>query len=54
MYLAHAGHDHMSELTESSENLQFVVGAMLLGIALIAVGVLIYNTLESRKSKSKK
>ena len=43
MYLAHAGHDHMRELTDSSGNLEFVVGAMLLGMACGAIGFTIYG-----------
>lgn len=44
----------MSELADSSGNVAFVVGAMLLGIALLVIGVAIYNTLSSRQPKSKK
>ena len=53
-YLAHAGHDHMSELTNTSTNTGFVIGLIMLAVAALVVGVFAYDTLKNRKVKSKK
>lgn len=54
MYLAHAGHDHMSELTNSSANTGFVAGVIMLLVALLVIAFVVYDLRKNRKPKTKK
>jgi heme/copper-type cytochrome/quinol oxidase subunit 2 len=54
MFLAHAGHDHISEITNTSSDTTFVIALIMLAIAVIAAAIFVYDMRKNRKPKPKK